>query len=58
MSAVDVLYDLDGRMSVSPSKLLTLILGQTGIYILQVEGAEQIRSQIQTSTDKYEWILK
>ena len=40
----------DGRPLVSPSKLLTHILSQTGIYILQFEGTEQIRSQIQMST--------
>ena len=46
----DVIYDSDGRPSVSPSKLLTLILGQTRIYLLQFEGTKRIRSQIRTST--------
>ena len=48
--AGDVIYDLDGRPSVSPSKLLTLLLGQTVIYLLQFEDTERIRSRIRTST--------
>ena len=48
--AGDVIYNPDGHPSVSPSELLTLILGQTGIYLLQFEGTKRIRSQIRTIT--------
>ena len=46
----DVIYYSDGHPSVSPSKLLTLLLGQTVIYLLQFEDTERIRSRIRTST--------
>ena len=43
---------MDEHPSVSPSKLLTLIQGQTEIYLLQFEATKKIRSQIQMSTGK------